>query len=186
MTEIIEKAIEVLDNDGVLLYPSDTIWGLGGSVLSQKSQEKIYEIKKRDFSKKLLLLVSSVEMLSEYVSNDYLPIAEDFWHKSDKPLTIIFSAVNKINKALLAEDGSIGIRLIKKGIIKELIEQYNYPITSTSANLSGQPSPTAYELIDEQVLKQVDYILPKKYDIGTGMASSIIKLNIDGSCLHLR
>ncbi|MEP7324185.1 MAG: L-threonylcarbamoyladenylate synthase [Saprospiraceae bacterium] len=155
--EDILGAIEILKRGGVILYPTDTIWGLGCDILSEEGVEKIYRIKRRDRSSPLILLVSSIEMLKEYVPVIH-PRLENLLAFHEKPVTVIYDRVVQLPSYLKSKDGSIGIRITREPYSQALIESLTRPITSTSANISGHPFPKYFGEVQSDILQQVDYI----------------------------
>jgi len=178
MQEDIKKALEVLRSGGVILYPTDTVWGLGCDATNEKAVERIFEIKKRADSKALLLLVDNSARIQSYV--DEVPeIAWDLIDVADKPLTIIYPNAKNVATNLLAEDKSIGIRVTNEQFSKSLCAQFRRPIVSTSANVSGEVTPSNFSLITEEIKSAVDYVVTfKQNDITHNKPSSIIKLGI--------
>jgi L-threonylcarbamoyladenylate synthase len=147
MQEDIKKACEVMNRGGVILYPTDTIWGIGCDATNEEAVKRVYEIKQRSDSKSMLILLDNPAKLQVYVK-DVPDIAWDLIELTDKPLTIIYDGAKNLATNLLAEDGSIGIRITNEGFSKELCRQFRKPIVSTSANISGNPSPASFREID--------------------------------------
>lgn len=172
----IKKCIEVLRSGGVILYPTDTVWGLGCDATNAEAVKRIYEIKQRSDSKALLLLVDSVGKLPGYV--DEMPeLAYDLIDMSEKPITIIYSKGKNLAANVLADDGSIGIRVTKELFSRTLCERFRRPIVSTSANVSGEPTPRNYAQIASEIVNAVDYAVSyRQNDLSEAAASSIIKL----------
>lgn len=180
MEEVIQKCIEALEQGGTILYPTDTIWGLGCDATNQKAVEKIYHIKKRMESKSLIILVEDEERLRQCTG--VIPdIARDLIRSVDTPLTIIYPAARNLAKNVIAEDGSIGIRIVKNDFCETLIRRFGKPIVSTSANISGQQPPLMFKFISEEIKKEVDYIVPLYQDVLCEIKpSTIIKLKETG------
>ena len=166
--------IEVINSGGTILYPTDTIWGIGGDATNPAVIEKIYKIKERTPHKSLLILVDSYKMLQNYVEEIPLEIWE-ILEKSIEPTTIIYSNPKNLPAELLADDGSIAIRVVKKGFAKDLIKATGKPLISTSANLSGQKSPANFDKIDPVILQRVDYVVNLHRKNTSRKASKIIK-----------
>lgn len=181
----LEKSLKHLEKGQVILYPSDTIWGVGCDATNPKAVSKIYTLKKRIESKALICLVSDFKMLEYYV--DCIPEkAIEIIREAKKPTTIIYDKPRNFAQNLLAEDGSIAIRIAHSGFAHDLINKFNKPLVSTSANISGEPSPKSFKEISEGILKGVDYIVNLP-DIKTDTRpSSIIKLNGDGTVQVIR
>lgn len=180
MIEIIKKACQVLNEGGIILYPTDTIWGIGCDATNEEAVRRVYEIKQRIDSKAMLVLVDSSVKVDFYVQ-DVPEVAWDLIELADKPLTIIYSGARNLASNLLAEDGSVGIRVTGEAFSKRLCQQFRRAIVSTSANVSGQPSPTSFSEISEEVKSQVDYIVEyRQEEAGGAKPSSIIKLEKGG------
>lgn len=180
MNQDIKKALDVLRNGGVILYPTDTIWGLGCDAENEDAVKRIYEIKKRADSKSMLVLIDSPLRLEMYVT-EVPEIAWDLLEESDKPLTIIYSDAKNFAKNLIAEDGSMGIRMVKEKFCNQLISRLQKPLVSTSANISGSPSPAKFDDISQEIIDAVDYVVEYRQDnLSEAKASSIIKLSAGG------
>lgn len=165
---------------GVILYPTDTIWGIGCDATNEDAVRRVYEIKQRQDSKAMLVLVDSSVKVDFYV-RDVPEVAWDLIDLADKPLTIIYSGARNLAANLLAEDGSVGIRVTNEDFSKRLCQQFRKAIVSTSANISGQPSPKNFSEISEEVKSAVDYIVGYRLEeISNPKPSSIIKLDKGG------
>lgn len=165
---------------GVILYPTDTIWGIGCDATNEDAVRRVYEIKQRQDSKAMLVLVDSSVKVDFYV-RDVPEVAWDLIDLADKPLTIIYSGARNLAANLLAEDGSVGIRVTNEDFSKRLCQQFRKAIVSTSANISGQPSPKNFSEISEEVKSAVDYIVGyRQKEISNPKPSSIIKLDKGG------
>lgn len=165
---------------GVILYPTDTIWGIGCDATNEDAVRRVYEIKQRQESKAMLVLVDSSVKVDFYV-RDVPEVAWDLIDLADKPLTIIYSGARNLAANLLAEDGSVGIRVTNEDFSKRLCQQFRKAIVSTSANISGQPSPKNFSEISEEVKSAVDYIVGyRQEEISNPKPSSIIKLDKGG------
>lgn len=172
----IEKAIQHLKKADVILCPTDTIWGLSCDATNKKAVEKIYDIKARDKSKSLIILVSTIEMLAQYleIAPSTLPInLADY----KKPVTVIYPGAKNLAENVYAQDKSIGIRIVKDGFAHELITAFKKPIVSTSANFSNQPSALEYDEIDEALKAKVGFIVDRKYGGKKSQSSTILKLD---------
>ena len=186
MEEEIRKAVEVLRAGGTILYPTDTIWGIGCDATNEKAVEKIYSIKKREESKSLIVLVGDDGMMNRFVK-DVPAQAWDLIDVSDTPITIIYDAGRGFAKNVLADDGSIAVRLVKDDFCQQLIHKFGKPIVSTSANLSGESSPQLYDEISEEIKSQVDYVANwRRDDFTKAKPSSIIKLKSNGEFQIIR
>lgn len=176
--EDLKKALETLQKGGVILYPTDTVWGLGCDATNEEAVKRIYELKRRSDAKSMLVLVDSANRIESYV-REVPDMAWDLIEVSDKPLTIIYPEAKNLAKNLLAEDGSIGIRVSGEQFSKMLCARFKRPIVSTSANISGEPSPAFYAEISDEIKQSVDYIVQYRQDDRTpAKPSSIIKLDI--------
>lgn len=165
---------------GVILYPTDTIWGIGCDATNEDAVRRVYEIKQRADSKAMLVLVDSAVKVDFYVQ-DVPEVAWDLIELTDKPLTIIYSGARNLAPNLLAEDGSVGIRVTSEEFSKRLCQQFRKAIVSTSANISGQPSPQNFSEISDEIKAAVDYIVDyRREETGKAKPSSIIKLDKGG------
>ena len=165
---------------GVILYPTDTIWGIGCDATNEDAVRRVYEIKQRQDSKAMLVLVDSSVKVDFHV-RDVPEVAWDLIDLADKPLTIIYSGARNLAANLLAEDGSVGIRVTNEDFSKRLCQQFRKAIVSTSANISGQPSPKNFSEISEEVKSAVDYIVGyRQEEMSNPKPSSIIKLDKGG------
>ena len=186
MKEIISEALSVLKRGGIILYPTDTIWGLGCDATNEAAVASIYAIKQRDSSKRMLILVDSVKMLEEYTS-EIPDIAYKLIEVASNPLTIIYPKAKNLAKNLIASDGSIGIRVVKNEFCQALIGELKNPITSSSANLAGQNSPLGYFGISNEIKMSADYIVPLHLEeLSTAKSSDIIKVKKNGQIEVIR
>jgi L-threonylcarbamoyladenylate synthase len=186
MQNMYHEAIQTLKSGGVLLYPSDTIWGLGCDVRNNQAIDKILELKNRPASKGLIVLISKMEQLSEYV--EQVPdLAWDLVEFAEDPLTIIYPKGKNVSHSLLGPDGSIAIRLVKDEFCKGLIYRYQRAIVSTSANLSGEPSPLNFAGIAPSIVDGVDFVLKNSAGEGAAKkASKIVQLGLHGDYKLIR
>lgn len=176
----VSKCCELLEQGKVILYPTDTIWGIGCDATNPKAVEKIFEIKERSKGKSLIVLVDSIEMLKDYVKN-FPPIAPDIIRAAKNPLSVIYSESKGLAKNVSA-DSSICIRVVDNDFCKALIHKLGRPITSTSANLAGDAAPSIFAEITEQIKSSVDYVVQLYHDVLTKpKASTIIRLYEDNS-----
>ena len=196
--ETMQKALEVLRSGGVILYPTDTVWGIGCDATDPAAVAKIYEIKKRSDSKSLVLLASNMDMICRYVK-EVPEMAIQLVEVNDKPMTIIYpgavageAGCMKADRHCLAfnavaEDGSVGIRVPMMEFCQQLTARFGRPIVSTSANISGEPTPKKYSEISEEIRTAVDHIVEPSLEKGaTGQSSSIIKVGLDYSIEIIR
>ncbi len=180
-----EKALEVLKKGGTILYPTDTIWGIGCDATNPEAIQKIFDIKKRDAHKSMIILVESEKRLQDLV--DVPEMAWEIIDLSEKPVTIVYGNPRNLPKEILAEDGSIGIRLVKNDFCKKLISKLNKPLVSTSANLSGQKSPLQFSDISSEIVNSVDFAVKENRDLVSEFSgSSVIKIWSDNRIKVLR
>ena len=182
----IKNAIEVMRKGGVILYPTDTVWGIGCDATNAEAVKRVYEIKQRDDSKALICLVDSDARLQRYVRN----VPDVAWQLIDcveKPTTLILDGAVNLAPNLIAEDGSIGIRITKEAFSHELCFRFQKAIVSTSANISGEPAAQNYRDIDPRILEKVDYVCwTRRQEHQPHQPSSIIKLSADGQVVIIR
>ena len=180
MEKEINRCIEVMKKGGTILYPTDTIWGIGCDATNEKAVDKIYRLKKRINIKSLIILLDNVESLSKYVKT--IPtIAWDLMENVDKPLTIIYPNAQNLPNNVVAEDNSIAIRIVKEEFCIRLIRSFGKPIVSSSANISGEPAPLVFKCVSKEILKGVDYVVNLYQDrLQEVKPSRIIKLNENG------
>ena len=177
----IEQSLEALKRGGVILYPTDTVWGIGCDATNMAAVERIFTIKKRNETQSMLCLVDGFDMLSSYV-DDVSDIAKQLIEEAAKPLTIIYHKAKNLSANLIAGDGSIGIRIVREPFCLQLIKELGKPLVSTSANISGEPTPGIFDDISEEIRGAVDYIVQwRQDDRQPANASSIIQLKEDGS-----
>ena len=176
----IKKAVEVMKNGGVILYPTDTVWGIGCDATNAEAVAKVYKIKQRDDSKALICLVDSDARLQRYVRNAP-EVAWNVMELATKPTTVIFDEAVNLAPNLIAEDGSIAMRITNEEFSKELCYRFQKPIVSTSANISGQPTAQNYCDISEELLNAVDYVcFSRRQEHKPHTPSSIIKIKNNG------
>lgn len=184
--EDIRKAVEVLRQGGVILYPTDTVWGLGCDATNEKAVARVYNIKRRDDSKALICLVDSANRLQRYV-RQVPDVAWDLLDAVIKPTTLILDGAVNLAPNLVAEDGSIGIRVTHEPFSKELCYRFQKALVSTSANFSGEPAAQNYRDIDPELLEQVDYVCwSRRQEHKPHTPSSIIKLGPKGEVQIIR
>jgi L-threonylcarbamoyladenylate synthase len=184
--EDIDNAMKALREGGVILYPTDTVWGLGCDATNESAVAKIFEIKKRIDSKSLIVLVNGITMLERYVRS--IPhVASELIDVSDKPITIVYPAGKNFARGVCNEDGSVGIRITFDSFCNEIISRLRKPIVSTSANYSGAPAPGIFTEIDEAVVRSVSYVVRYRQDDNTKhKPSPVIKVNSDGTLKIIR
>lgn len=186
LNEEIKKTVQVLIDGGIILYPTDTIWGIGCDATNPQAVKKIYDLKRRDDSKSMLVLLDSEAKLNYYLE-EIPDLAYDLIEMSEKPLTIIYDNARNIAPNLIAEDGSIGIRITKEEFSKTLCFRFRKALVSTSANISGEPSPACFADISDEIKSGVDYIVGVRQNEGRNpKPSSIMKLKSSGEIKIIR
>ncbi|MDR2039368.1 MAG: threonylcarbamoyl-AMP synthase [Bacteroidales bacterium] len=180
------QSVNILKQGGIILYPTDTVWGIGCDATNIASINRIYQIKKRTEKQSLLVLVDSIRMLQSYV--DSIPdIALKIINSAQKPTSIIYPASKNLPGNLVADDQSIGIRLINDPFCREVIQEFGKPLVSTSANISGEPTPGIFKMIADEIKMSVDYIVTwRQDDEQPAAASAIIKVENDGKYQIIR
>ncbi len=186
MQEDIKNALEVLFSGGIILYPTDTIWGIGCDANNSEAVKRIYELKKREDSKSMLVLINDANRIPSYLE-EMPDIAWDLIDVSEKPLTIIYPGAKNLAANLIAENKTIGIRVTNDAFCKTLIQRFKRPIVSTSANISGKPSPVNFSEIADEIKKQVDYIVQhRQSENEKAKPSGIIQLGTGGQIKVIR
>ncbi len=186
MLEDISQAVKILKSGGIILYPTDTIWGIGCDATNPEAVSKIYQLKQREDSKSMLVLIDQPGRIPSYIS-EMPEIAWDLIELADKPLTIIYPKAKNLAPNLIAPDGSIGIRVVNHEFCKKLIGRFGRPIVSTSANISGKPSPTSFNNIDKEIKEKVNFIVSEEFDNPiSDKPSGIIKLGVNGEIKIIR
>ena len=185
LKEEVRKACEILKNGGIILYPTDTIWGIGCDATNEAAVKRVYELKLREDSKAMLVLLDDVGKLASYV--EVPDVAYELLEVNDKPMTIIYPNAKNLAKNLIAQDRTIGIRITSEIFTKSLLYRFRKPIVSTSANISGEPSPRCFAEISDAVKTAVDYVVDFRQEETTNPApSSIIKLGVGGEIQIIR
>lgn len=182
----INQALDILRKGGVILYPTDTIWGIGCDATNREAVSKVYKIKQREDSKSMLVLLENPNLIASYV--DEVPeVAWDLVDVAGKPLTIIYPGAKNLALNLVAPDNSIGIRITTEKFTRSLIQQFRKPIVSTSANISGDPAPSIFDEISEEIKSAVDYVVNyRQGDYSKASPSGIIKLGVGGEIQIIR
>ena len=177
---------QILKEGKILLYPTDTVWGLGCDATNPDAVARIYQIKQRSESKSLIVLVSNLSMLQEYVTT--IPVsALAYLQVPHHPTTIIYPQAQKLAPNAIAADGSVAIRIVQDNFCQQLINDFGKPIISTSANISGAPTPKYYKQISPEIIAQCDYIVPyKQEDTTIKKPSRLIKFDKNGELIILR
>lgn len=170
------NSLKVLEKKELLLYPTDTVWGIGCDATNEEAVNKIYELKQREESKSLVILVADVKMLQEYIA-EIPQKALDILNSSEKPTTIIYTNPNGLAKNTIASDNTIAIRIPSHAFCKSLVSSFKKPIVSTSANVSGNPTPKSFSEIETAILEGVDYVVNLEREKITEKSSTILKLD---------
>jgi L-threonylcarbamoyladenylate synthase len=182
----VAKAFKILQEGGIILYPTDTIWGIGCDATNTEAVQKIYRLKQRDEAKSMIILLDTENKLESYV-RDVNPLAYDLIEYAENPLTLVMPGAKNVSPALIAADGSIGIRVTSNDFCKQLIQRLRKPLVSTSANISGKPSPQYFSQIDQEVIDGVDYVVDiDQHSKEIKNPSTIMKLSPDGTFEFLR
>lgn len=181
----VHKAFEIIQKGGVILYPTDTVWGLGCDATNEEAVQRIYEIKKRAESRSMIVLVNGDRLLYQ-VFRDIPQVAFDVLDCADAPTTLVLDAPRVVAKNLISEDNSLGIRIVTKPFCYKLIERMKKPLVSTSANISGAPTPTRFSEISKEIIEAVDYVVQLDHDKICKKASTVIKLTNDAQVKILR
>lgn len=185
LKEEIKNALEVLKKGGIILYPTDTIWGIGCDATNEEAVKRIYSIKKREDNKSMLVLVDDPGKIASYA--DVPEIAFELLEAANKPMTIIYPNAKYLAKNLIGQDSTIGIRVTDEEFSKALIFRFHKPIVSTSANISGETSPRFFSEISDDIKNAVDYTVDyRQQETKTAEPSSIIKLGMGGEIQIIR
>ena len=183
--EEINNALAVMKRGGIILYPTDTVWGIGCDATNADAIDKIYGLKKRSETKAMICLVSDFKMLNQYVE-DVPEVAYDILKYAAQPTTIIYDKPIRVAENLVSEDNTLGIRVTKDEFCQKLIRKMKRPLVSTSANISGEPTPESFHEISPEILKGVDYVVNLQQSKKTAKPSAIIKLSNDGKVQVIR
>ena len=186
MQEDINRAFQVLKTGGIILYPTDTIWGIGCDATNTEAVKRVYNLKQREEAKSMLVLVDDSYRILRYVK-EVPDMAWQLLEVSDHPMTIIYPGAINLAPNLINNDGTIGIRVVRDEFCQKLISKFNRPIISTSANISGRPAPAVFDEITEEIKKGVDYIVTwRQEDQTKAKPSSIIKIGLGGEIEIIR
>lgn len=181
----VSSALLNLEQLKTILYPTDTVWGIGCDATSFDAVSKVYKIKKRSESKSLVILVDSFEMLKNYV-NDIPDLVDYILSRTEKPTTIIYNNPKKLAKNVIASDNTVAIRIVKDEFCQKLIQEFGKPIVSTSANSSGKPTPKSFKEIEPAILESVDYVVDLYREKECSEPSTILKVETDGCVTIIR
>jgi L-threonylcarbamoyladenylate synthase len=186
MLDDINKASQVMKTGGIILYPTDTIWGIGCDATNEVSVKKVFDLKQRAEAKSMLVLVDDSYRILRYVK-EVPDMAWQLLEVSDQPMTIIYPGAINLAPNLINDDGTIGIRVVRDEFCQKLIARINRPIISTSANISGKPAPAIFDEIDEEIKNGVDYIVTwRQEDLSKAKPSSIVKIGLNGEIEIIR
>lgn len=183
--EEILRCMEVLKEGGLILYPTDTVWGIGCDATNEAAVSKVYQLKNREDSKALICLVGSDFMLEEYIT-EVPELAYDIMDMAEKPTTIIYDNPRGVAPNLVASDNTLAVRVASDKFCQHLIKAYRKPLVSTSANLSGEPTPSCFDEISPAISKGVDYVVNLGREVKNSNPSSIIRLGVDGTVAVIR
>lgn len=185
MRDQLIKALHILRSKGIILYPTDTVWGLGCDATDAETVKKIFKIKQRDESKSLVILVDSIDMLQQYFSSIPNQVYEVL-RTSSKPTSIIYNNPIGLANNVVASDNTVAIRIVQHEFCQELIKQFGKPIVSTSANISGMPTPTSFKEINKSILDAVDYVVNLQQNSVADSPSRILKITDSGELQVIR
>ena len=186
MKNEVEKALEVVKAGGIILYPTDTIWGIGCDATNEEAVQKIMALKGRSASKSLIVLVDNDTKLASYV-REIPDVAYDLIEYAENPLTIVYSNAKNLAPGVINEDGSVGIRVVKHNFCQQLIQRFRLPIVSTSANISGEPAPKNFSEVSQEIIDGVDYVVNLEQEVSEEKTpSTIMKLSPDGLFTFIR
>lgn len=182
----VEKALKVIQDGGIILYPTDTIWGIGCDATNTEAIKKIFKLKQRDEAKSMIILLDTENKLESYVQ-EVPAIAYDLIEYAENPLTLVMPGAKNISPALIAADGSVGIRVSSHQFCQQLIQRLRKPIVSTSANISGSPSPQNFSEIAQEIINGVDYVVDlDQHDLSKKKPSTIMRIEPDGRFEFIR
>lgn len=182
----VAKALKIIQDGGIILYPTDTIWGIGCDATNTEAIQKIYRLKQRDEAKSMIILLDTENKLESYISNPN-PLAYELIEYAEHPLTLVMPGAKNISSSLLGSDGSIGIRIPKHPFCQQLIQRMRKPLVSTSANISGSPSPQYFLQIEGEIINGVDYVVDMdRDDMEIKTPSTVMRLAQNGSFEFIR
>jgi L-threonylcarbamoyladenylate synthase len=182
----VAKAFKVIQDGGIILYPTDTIWGIGCDAINTEAVKKIYRLKQRDEAKSMIILLDNDNKLQSYIA-EVPEIAYDLIEFAENPLTLVMPGAKNISPALINSDGSIGVRVSSNEFCQQLIQRMRKPLVSTSANISGKPSPQYFSQIDQEIIDGVDYVVDiDQHSMEIKNPSTIMRLDPNGSFEFIR
>lgn len=185
INEEVHKAFEIIQRGGIILYPTDTVWGIGCDATQPEAVKKIYDLKQRAETKSMLVLINGDKMLYN-IFKEIPETAFQIWDLSEKPTTLILDKPRNIAKNLVAEDQTLGVRMVKEPFCFKLMERMKKPLVSTSANISGAPTPQTFKEISPEIIAGVDYVVNLHRDKICKKPSTIIKLGLDSQVKVIR
>jgi len=182
----VKKAFEIVQQGGIILYPTDTIWGIGCDATNTEAIQKIYALKQRAAEKSMIILLDTENKLESYI-REVPAVAYDLIEFAENPLTLVMPGAKNISPALIAEDGSVGVRVSKHPFCQQLIQRLRKPLVSTSANISGQPSPQNFAQIAPEIIDGVDYVVDiDQHDLSVKKPSTIMRIDPSGMFEFIR
>ena len=182
----VAKALKVITEGGIILYPTDTIWGIGCDATNTEAIKRIFKLKQRDEAKSMIVLIDTENKLESYIS-DVNPLAYDLIAYAENPLTLVMLGAKNLSPAIINKDGSIGIRVVKHPFCEQLIQRLRKPLVSTSANISGKASPQYFAQVDDEIINGVDYVVDlEQQDMEIKNPSTIMRLEPDGKFQFIR
>ncbi len=181
----VHNAYEVIKEGGILLYPTDTVWGIGCDATNVEAVAKIYALKQRDDSKSMIVLMNGEKMMYN-VFKEIPDVAWEIWDLSEKPTTLILDNPRNVAPTIIADDKTLGVRIIKEPFCFKLLERMKRPLVSTSANISGMFAPKTFKEISPEIIKGVDYVVNLHHDKVCKNPSTIIKLSLDNQVKIIR
>jgi L-threonylcarbamoyladenylate synthase len=182
----VAKALKVIQEGGIILYPTDTIWGIGCDATNTEAVKKIFALKQRDEAKSMIVLLDNENKLESYIQ-EVPSIAYDLIEYAENPLTLVMPGAKNLSPALISSDGSVGIRVARHEFCQQLIQKLRKPLVSTSANISGKPSPQNFIEVDQEIINGVDYVVNlEQHDTEKKKPSTIMRLNPDGQFEFIR
>jgi L-threonylcarbamoyladenylate synthase len=186
LREEVAKALKIIQDGGIILYPTDTVWGIGCDATNNEAVKKIFKLKQRDEEKSMIILLDTENKLESYIK-EVNPLAYDLIEYAENPLTLVMPGAKNVSPAIIASDGSIGIRISKHPFCQQLIQRLRKPLVSTSANTSGKPSPQYFSQIEIEIVNGVDYVVDiDQYDKEIKTPSTIMRLAPDGKFEFIR
>lgn len=182
----VKKAFEVVQQGGIILYPTDTIWGIGCDATNTEAIQKIYALKQRAAEKSMIILLDTENKLESYIQ-EVPAVAYDLIEFAEHPLTLVMPGAKNISPALISDDGSVGVRVSKHPFCQQLIQRLRKPLVSTSANISGEPSPQNFSQISQAIIEGVDYVVDiDQHDLSVKKPSTIMRINPGGMFEFIR